>query len=856
MRLLILKLIFLLSLSLAGLVYFISSTTAGLQFILAVTSATIPGHLAVSHVQGTLSDFTLDNLTYTYENDIYQFNKVRVAWQPFELVNKRAVINSIRIHEALINVKTSDDNTPIETAFLQPLRIHHLQSDKTVITVNDKPSGKFDNIDITCIDGNDYRVTGNVYEGNAAGTMHLEWSPVFKLTSTLAFSDINLNKVSQKLSGKLSFILQNSIHADQNMLSYDARMDELNGNLRQFPIRGFAAIHYKNGTLEIEPSEINIANGYARLAGRVSEEWKLNWDLNIPDFANLLPDLHGRLVTSGIITGPRARPVIEGKFNAAQFMAANVKASRVNGSIHMESGETSVIEMDANNIFINHYPVPSIRLRAVTQYFHRRLSSELVMSSSAHDELKGRLSAPRLDMRQIELTPIHGIFNFHFANLNALASTQDEIKNPKGDVNGRIELGGTIGGPELSVAAAITNGELTIPRLGITLKKITLNGQYSHHSITASGSFHSGKGVGNIQSTIQLSPALQAAIKLGGENLQFANLHEYKIFISPDIILAYQGGAISMNGKIVIPSASIAPVDLSATTTLSSDVVFVNAPASHAALPASLSIQTQLILGDAVKLDYENLHSRVKGTLSISQTPGRQPTAFGQLYLQDGTYNAYGKVLSIQNGRIIYTGNALFNPGLDISATRKIKVIAVSSASQFNNTGLQPTYAGTDTVTVGVYVKGTIKKPAITLFSSPAGMSQNNILSYLLFGYPQSELSGDNKLALLSAAASLKTGGSILGGFTDKIQNMTGLSELNVGSTQIFNPQTNSTQNATTLSVGKQISDKLSVHYSVGLYTSAALLNIRYQLSKRISLQTETSSLENGVDLLVGFERE
>lgn len=840
-----------------GLIYFISSTTLGLRVTLFILCSALNNQLVIDNVQGTLSQFTLGKLAFTYDKDVYQFNAVTIAWDPYAILNNRYAIHSIKMGKAYIDIKTSDDNSPFETAFLQPLMINRLQADNTVIIVNNQLIGNFNRLDITQQTANDYTIGGEVYGGNAKGTLHLEWAPVFKQTAAIEFSNLDLSRLSKKINGTIHFTLKNSILTKEKSMQYHTWMEGLNGNLRQFPIRGQASIQYENGYLGIEPSELTIANGYAKIAGNLSNRWALTWDVNIPELSQLLPELHGKLTTSGTLNGPRLRPVMTGKFQVQQFAAPTFQANTINGNMRLGADEKSMISMDAKNIAVKGQRIADLQLRATSQYRNNQLLSDITLSTDTHNELIGTLSLSRENNSTLALTPLRGDFNLHITSLQDLQKLTPFLTHPKGVVNGKLLMGGTLGNPEITATATLNNGEITIPKLGITIKNIVLNSRYEHESIATTGSFQSGNGRGNVQSKIEFMTPMQVSLTLDGKNLQLAKLREYKITVSPELTLTSQGKTVNIAGKIIVPTAAISPIDFSDTTTLSSDVVFVDAPPSQQILPSSLSIQLQLVLGNDVNLDYENLHAKVNGSVSISQTPGREPVAFGQLYLQDGTYKAYGTLLTIQNGRIVYTGNTLLNPGLDISATRKIKVIAMSNASQFNNiTAFQPTYAGTNQVTVGVQVKGTIKKPATNLFSSPAGMSQNDILSYLLFGYPQSELSGDNKVALLSAAASLKMGNTSLGGFTNKIQNMTGLSELNVGSTQVFNPKTNTTQNATTLSVGKQLSPKLSVHSSVGLYSSAALLNIRYQLTKKITLQTETSSLENGVDLMIGFERD
>ena len=83
-----------------------------------------------------------------------------------------------------------------------------------------------------------------------------------------------------------------------------------------------------------------------------------------------------------------------------------------------------------------------------------------------------------------------------------------------------------------------------------------------------------------------------------------------------------------------------------------------------------------------------------------------------------------------------------------------------------------------------------------------------------------------------------------------------------MASVQTFDPTAN--QNAggvvgtTSLVLGKKIANNLYLHYSVSLFsaTPITILNLRYQFSPHWSVQSETSTIDNGADLLYSLERD
>jgi translocation and assembly module TamB len=239
---------------------------------------------------------------------------------------------------------------------------------------------------------------------------------------------------------------------------------------------------------------------------------------------------------------------------------------------------------------------------------------------------------------------------------------------------------------------------------------------------------------------------------------------------------------------------------------------------------------------------------------------GNPVTAIGQFQINDGSYRAYGRTLIIQQGKLIYAGNLLTNPGISLRAASTIKVTNLSGGNQFDSKDFQPVYMGSGTIQVGVAVTGTIDKPRVTLFSDQPGLSQGDILSYLLFGYPQSQMTKNSSFDFLGIASEMYGGPSTTGA-TSNLQNKLGLDELSVGSMEYYTPpnandlnSVPSTQQTSAVNIGRNFGHNLSVHYSIGLFQQVQVFSLRYQINKHFAVQTETSTLENGGDLLYQLE--
>ena len=227
----------------------------------------------------------------------------------------------------------------------------------------------------------------------------------------------------------------------------------------------------------------------------------------------------------------------------------------------------------------------------------------------------------------------------------------------------------------------------------------------------------------------------------------------------------------------------------------------------------------------------------------------------GELYTIGGKYEAYGQKLTIDRGRIIYSGNTLANPGLNIRASKTIRSVATENPAD-SVSSTQAYYAGTRDLNVGIKVQGTARRPLVSFFSSPISLSQTDILSYLIFGFPQSQASSNQGAALFTILSTMNPNSSKVGGVTSKLQDALGLTEFNIESVESFNPESQSVESNTSVVIGKQITKKISLHYSVGLFDTVYVLNLRYQFNKNWALQTETNTIDNGADILYVIERD
>lgn len=273
--------------------------------------------------------------------------------------------------------------------------------------------------------------------------------------------------------------------------------------------------------------------------------------------------------------------------------------------------------------------------------------------------------------------------------------------------------------------------------------------------------------------------------------------------------LHVRGGLTVDEGRIELPKHD-AP-------TVSDDVVIIGADPTVPKKPPPLApeIDVTLDLGDKFFLSGEGLDVQLAGKLRLRADTRGLPLANGAVRVTRGTYSAYGQRLTVERGVLSFSG-PVDNPGLNILALRKNQAVQA-----------------------GVSITGTARAPVVKLVSIP-DVPDGDKISWLVLGHG---LEGSNKSevnVLQSAAESLLARGESLS-LQQKIAQRMGVDEFR------FSGRGGLQQAVVT--VGKRVSSLVYLTYEQGLSGTSNLLTVRYTLTPRWSLQTQTGRKDTAVDI-------
>lgn len=429
--------------------------------------------------------------------------------------------------------------------------------------------------------------------------------------------------------------------------------------------------------------------------------------------------------------------------------------------------------------------------------------------------------------------PASSVARFTAATLHAriadLAFVQafvPQVSNAQGELHADLSLVPGTGG-HAWIGKATLLGGADVTRLAIRVHDVALTAEGdAQGGLTLHGSAISGQGTLTLDGKAMVSAGgiQRAHVKVEGSDFLAANRPDARVVVSPRLEATLAGDSLGLSGRVSVPEADLRPAPPKRTALRpSGDVVFVDTLTTDQPprAPIRLYSEVRVTLGRNVRVRAYGLDARLTGNLLAVDRPDRPTSGSGELTLTEGTYRAYGRTLTIDHGRLLFTGGPLENPVLDVRASRRAN----------------------DGVVAGFDVTGTMLAPVYTVFSEPA-MDERDALAYIVLGHPMDRASQSQQGLVNEAANTLSlTGGDYI---ARTIGSQFGIEEASVQSGGAFEDAS--------LILGTYLSPRIYVNYGVGIAEPTSTLKIQYFLTRRWTLQAETGSASRA-DILFTIER-
>ena len=487
-----------------------------------------------------------------------------------------------------------------------------------------------------------------------------------------------------------------------------------------------------------------------------------------------------------------------------------------NAQLHLPKGEFAFEVNDAPQTL--DFSGGSLESRIDPQGAHAELNLPLAGLGGIQGQV--RLPGLQLPALQPEQQDLEGQLTAHVADLGLVSSLAPKLTNVSGRIDADFSLGGRLASPLVKGQAALQNGSLDIPEAGLELRELVMKVRAPDlRRLDLEGSVASGGELLTLEGNTELEPdqGFPTSLQIKGKNWLAVNIPQAQVRVSPDLKIESDRQRTTLNGEVKIPFARIRLRNLpkSAVSDSPDLVVVQDDDTQPAPLDPKIHSRLRIIFGDRVSFDGMGLRAKLTGNLLVVDEPGRPVTGSGRIGVTEGTYRAYGQDLTIERGYALFADSPVDNPGLDVRAIREV-----------------------NDVTAGVRVSGTLKSPQLKVFSTPA-MSETAALSYLLTGHAPGESGGN-----VSLSAALQAAGA--SSLADSIGQRIGLEELRV--------ETGSGLEEASVVAGTYLSPRLYVQYVNELATRETKLRMRYDMTKKLQIQTE-SGTSQGVDIFYTIER-
>ena len=391
------------------------------------------------------------------------------------------------------------------------------------------------------------------------------------------------------------------------------------------------------------------------------------------------------------------------------------------GAARMLEAEDDLIRIRGARLGLNS-PQPG----ALEAALDLRLEAESVLTASA--------SIP--DLNTPETMQLEASADLSLPNLGALNRLVPQLDRLGGRLDGDFRLSGSLASPQFDGRLAISEGAFFNAPLGTRVEQLAVTLEADQTGGRIDGSFVAGEGRAELRGDLDLDApgGWKGSLSLDGDDLQLFNVDWLELTASPDLSLGFQAELLEINGGIDIDRARLGlPPGSEQRVDVSSDVVVegrVEEGEDEEALPRRAIIGSLRIgLSDDVRFAAAGLETNVAGELNLDWVREKTlPAARGSLSLVDGSYRAYGQSLEVTEGDVLFTGNPVDNPVLEIEAVRDI-------------------FGDAQVEQAGVRIRGPAQNPEILLFTSPP-TSREKALAYILTGADFDHASGQGAFSV------------------------------------------------------------------------------------------------------------
>lgn len=683
-------------------------------------------------------------------------------------------------------------------------------------------------------------------KGQLTVTGKVSWAPSFTWQLTLKGRDLDPQAFAPAWPGRLELAASSSGQWDETGLMLRLKIDRLRGSLREQPVDAAGTFELKNGQWQSDGLDLRSGANRLQLTGRYGKRIDLAFALEGRRLSDLWPGLHGTLKAQGRVIGDPSFPQIQAEARGHGIAWRENRLKTLQMTLRFAPDDpASHSELSLSQLQLTGFRIERLDLSARGGFDRHRLDFDLKapqgrLITALAGSYRAKVWRARIDRLQLQTpqgrqlafpgdgtleaeagldfnaqpTALAGDFELEIPDLARLAPWLPQLDQPEGRLAVSLRVEGPLGNLKPAVQLKLIQGAAGIRPAGIRLTAIEASVVGSGGHLDLTGSLRAGHG--HLDFSGWAEPPGKLHLTLKGDELEVVKRTQAKVIASPDLVFDLSDRTGQLTGRILLPKADIQFKELpEGSVTVSEDEVIVGAGANPAEPPFRLTSRVELALGDQVHFQGFGLTTNLSGRLEI-RSLNRQTSAHGVIDLKQGIYQAYGQNLSVEKGRLIFTG-PVDQPYLELKAVRTLE---------------------REAVTAFLEVRGPAKKPALQVKSQPP-LPATEALAYLLTGRPFKSSGVADQTEIAKAALSM--GIDLALPWIRKL----GLEEAAM--------KTGITYEDTSLTLGKYLTPDLYVGYAFSLFNGVGRALVRYQINRFFAVEAG-AGVSQSVDLFYTIE--
>lgn len=531
----------------------------------------------------------------------------------------------------------------------------------------------------------------------------------------------------------------------------------------------------------------------------------------------------GRDIDAGLLTALFAVDVnVKGTLNFAAQVTGTALNPRADISLEITGGGVGSSTFDSlYGLFILQDHNININQLFVTKGANRASAYGVIPVAALSSE--GRRHATTADQMNVKM-------QLDQADLSILPLLTEEVDWAAGQTQGELTVAGTITQPYLTGSINVTGGTVKLAELKDPIQKVDLDIQFKGDKIVLK-TFSGHMGSGSYRMT-------------GSTALLGLNFTDYNFQLDLDKIgvdSKYFKGPLT--GNLELTSKRGRPL-LAGKLLFEHDTIDIPFVTDFTKSDLNVGLDIELIAGDKVRLYNSYMYDIwAEGRVKFAGSTKR-PNPSGKFTAIRGTVSYLRTQFKIKEGSADFSQFGTFEPVVRLSASTKLH----------------------DT-TVNLNIYGPASTMDLQLTSEPA-MSQQEIMSLLTLrsryferqnsgsGASGSGFGRDELISLLDAGLQMRFVSEVEGAFRDAF----GLDDFRVVRDTLWNDKRQTTaedkegpigREVYNLEMGKYVTDRLMLNYTMGIDNEHQSLGFRYDLNRRISL---TGAVDDEHDRRIGIE--